>query len=114
MFRLQKRIGTLGMIRHVQLKTILNNIVYNLPFRQLHKQWNKNRIFLKYLSVDSFCSCSLLLRLFFKELTPVIKPQLKYYMDDGNPTQTNFSRLQAKTDVPITLNVLLKATLCIP
>ncbi|XP_023294283.2 uncharacterized protein LOC111677405 [Lucilia cuprina] len=45
---------------------------------------------------------------FFKELTPVIKPQLKYYLGDDTQTNTNFSRLEAKTDVPITLNAELE------
>ncbi|KAM7348670.1 uncharacterized protein ACRADG_007928 [Cochliomyia hominivorax] len=45
---------------------------------------------------------------FFKELTPVIKPQLKYYLGDDNQTNTNFSRLEAKTDVPIALNAELE------
>ncbi|XP_067639332.1 uncharacterized protein [Eurosta solidaginis] len=44
---------------------------------------------------------------FFTELAPVIKPQLKYYLGDDN-AKTDFSRLEAKTDVPIALNADLE------
>lgn len=46
---------------------------------------------------------------YFKELTPAIEPQPKYYLSDGTTHNSiasdNFTRLQAKTDVPMTLNV---------
>ncbi|XP_061396624.1 receptor-binding cancer antigen expressed on SiSo cells [Musca vetustissima] len=46
---------------------------------------------------------------FFKELTPVIKPQPKYYLADDTQEQQDFSRLQAaKTDVPIAMNADLE------
>ncbi|XP_005186903.2 receptor-binding cancer antigen expressed on SiSo cells [Musca domestica] len=46
---------------------------------------------------------------FFKELTPVIRPQPKYYLADNTQDQQDFSRLQAaKTDVPIALNADLE------
>ncbi|EDW26425.1 GL12988 [Drosophila persimilis] len=43
---------------------------------------------------------------FFSELTPTIKPQVKYFLDDPTATaasnqQTDFSRLQAQDVVPI-------------
>ncbi|XP_039958987.1 uncharacterized protein LOC126759662 [Bactrocera neohumeralis] len=45
---------------------------------------------------------------FFTELAPVIKPQPKYYLGDDNTDKANFSRLEAKTDVPITMNADLE------
>nr|XP_014088016.1 receptor-binding cancer antigen expressed on SiSo cells [Bactrocera oleae] len=45
---------------------------------------------------------------FFTELTPVIKPQPKYYLGGDNTDKANFSRLEAKTDVPITMNADLE------
>ncbi|XP_013118727.1 receptor-binding cancer antigen expressed on SiSo cells [Stomoxys calcitrans] len=46
---------------------------------------------------------------FFKELTPVIKPQQKIYLpSDTQSNQQDFSRLEAKTDVPIALNAELE------
>ncbi|KAH8288146.1 hypothetical protein KR054_003947 [Drosophila jambulina] len=49
---------------------------------------------------------------FFSGLAPIIKPQLKYYLDDGCSSsatgslhQTDFSRLQAQDLVPISNNV---------
>uniref|UniRef100_A0A1L8EDQ1 Putative receptor-binding cancer antigen n=1 Tax=Haematobia irritans TaxID=7368 RepID=A0A1L8EDQ1_HAEIR len=46
---------------------------------------------------------------FFKELTPVIKPQQKFYLpNDNQMNQQDFSRLEAKTDVPIALNADLE------
>ncbi|TMW49118.1 hypothetical protein DOY81_005801 [Sarcophaga bullata] len=45
---------------------------------------------------------------FFKELAPVIQPQPKFYLNDDTQPQTNFSRLEAKTDVPIALNADLE------
>lgn len=42
-----------------------------------------------------------------QELTPDIKPQPKYYLDDAAPTPapTDFSRLKAHDMVPISVNV---------
>ncbi|XP_054728305.1 uncharacterized protein LOC129237526 [Anastrepha obliqua] len=45
---------------------------------------------------------------FFTELAPVIKPQLKYYLGNDNNDKTDFSRLEAKSDVPITMNADLE------
>ncbi|EDW05624.2 receptor-binding cancer antigen expressed on SiSo cells [Drosophila mojavensis] len=47
---------------------------------------------------------------FFSELTPVIKPQPKYYLDDAAPTPapTDFSRLKAQDIVPISVNADLE------
>lgn len=39
-------------------------------------------------------------------MVPAIKPQLKYYLGSDTEEQTNFSRLEAKTDVPIAINVI--------
>lgn len=49
---------------------------------------------------------------FFSELTPDIKPQPKYYLDDAAPTSTtaptDFSRLKADDMVPISANADLE------
>ncbi|KAH8300626.1 hypothetical protein KR044_012274 [Drosophila immigrans] len=50
---------------------------------------------------------------FFSELTPDIKPQLKYYLGDAAPTTTtttttDFSRLKATDMVPISANADLE------
>lgn len=46
---------------------------------------------------------------FFSEMAPEIKPQLKVYLGpDVDPNSSNFSRLEAKTDVPITVNADLE------
>ncbi|XP_020818677.1 receptor-binding cancer antigen expressed on SiSo cells [Drosophila serrata] len=52
---------------------------------------------------------------FFSELAPTIKPQVKYYLDNGSSSsatgslhQTDFSRLQAQDVVPISNNADLE------
>ncbi|XP_017088265.2 receptor-binding cancer antigen expressed on SiSo cells [Drosophila bipectinata] len=50
---------------------------------------------------------------FFSELTPTIKPQVKYYLDEGNTNASasqpsDFSRLQAQDLVPISNNADLE------
>uniref|UniRef100_A0A1A9UZI5 Receptor-binding cancer antigen expressed on SiSo cells n=1 Tax=Glossina austeni TaxID=7395 RepID=A0A1A9UZI5_GLOAU len=45
---------------------------------------------------------------YFKELIPVIQPQPKYYLNNHNQQQIDLSRLEAKSDVPITLNADLE------
>ncbi|XP_030564410.1 receptor-binding cancer antigen expressed on SiSo cells [Drosophila novamexicana] len=47
---------------------------------------------------------------FFSELTPDIKPQPKYYLDDAapKPAPTDFSRLKAHDMVPISVNADLE------
>ncbi|XP_017484773.1 PREDICTED: uncharacterized protein LOC108375164 [Rhagoletis zephyria] len=45
---------------------------------------------------------------FFTELAPVIQPQIKYYLGDNSNDKTDFSRLEAKSDVPIAMNADLE------
>lgn len=46
---------------------------------------------------------------FFSEMTPKIKPQLKVYLgQDAEQDKRDFSRLEAKSDVPITVNADLE------